>query len=71
MPYGLLLTRLYDHITLIHPQLQKSKYQSFPHTMALMGHYDDYFDHNSKPPSDDESDDQMHGSTKVNWEDIP
>ncbi|GKC39663.1 zf-CCHC domain-containing protein [Tanacetum coccineum] len=55
MPYGMLLTRLFHHINSVHPNLLKSKYQSFSHVMALMKHYEDYFDEDWKPPSEDES----------------
>ena len=55
MSYGMLLTRLFHYLTSIHPQLNKSKYQTFSHVMALTRHYDDYFDSHSEPPSEDES----------------
>ncbi|GJY66034.1 hypothetical protein Tco_0468272 [Tanacetum coccineum] len=44
MPYDMLLSHLFRHLTSIHSNLNLSKYPTYSHVMALMGHYDDYFD---------------------------
>ncbi|GJV50633.1 hypothetical protein Tco_1446374 [Tanacetum coccineum] len=55
--YSMLLTRLYIYIKSIHQHFEKPKYQLFRHVMGLIGDYDDYFDSDSEPTNEDESDD--------------
>ncbi|GJR51218.1 hypothetical protein Tco_1401739 [Tanacetum coccineum] len=55
MPYGMLLTRLFRHITSVHPNLHQTKYQTFSHVMSLMEHQYDYYEIDWESKSKDES----------------
>ena len=55
MPYGMLLSCLFEYITIIHSRLYNSKYISFPRSMSLMGDVDDFFESESECSDMDES----------------
>ncbi|GKA82671.1 hypothetical protein Tco_0789419 [Tanacetum coccineum] len=57
MPYGMLLTRLYNHLTIMDPKLEKPKYLSHPHTVLSLDHSNQLYTHT--PSSNEEDDDEL------------